>query len=1023
MRPALLVLLTVLPAVAQYEPPPGYYATAEGLTGPALKTALHDIIDDHTIIAANGGDSFQALRVLDQDPANTNNVIAIYSGTSEAKFREGGLTWNREHCWPRSYGISASGNEASADESDLFNLRPCLTDVNQIRGDRIYDEADPAHPSDPAVAPPGAPECLYDASRGQGEIWTPRPSEKGDLARAMFYMAVRYDGSDPGTLDLELGDTADAAQAVFGNLTTLLQWHLADPVSEEERRRNHLIHERYQGNRNPFVDRPEWAAKVFGAPELVLTLERSAHEEGTTAVARVALPGPAPAPVVVRVLKTGDYDNTEVSVPATVTVPAGQSEVDFDVVFPADDTADGDQSVGLAVWAEGYTTTAWALLVLDIDGGGGSVSTAITGAGRYTENFDTLPAAGTNEWIDHATLPGWRAQRSGTGTTIIAGHGTSTGGGLYSFGPSGGADRALGSLGSGNAAVGSFAWGVTLQNTSGQTVLLGPLSYAGEQWRNSGATNAQTVTVSYQVGAAPPDDLAPGSDAGWTALPGAGFTSPVTGGTAGALEGNSAPNRAALGAALDVALAPGESVTVRWRDIDHPGTDHGLAIDDVRLDWRVLPAGLPPQPAWPATVAGRVGEALVYQLTTDDPATAFQVSGLPPGISLDPVSGQLTGQPESAGDSEVTVFVINDAGAERGTFTLQVARGTPSIVNQPVAATAEPGQPLSMVVLTGGAASVPGAFVFSAPTTIPPAGVSVQSVTFLPADGANYDTVTFLIPVTADYGSGFENAVKGSYPAGTVTVDGLSWTFDDAMIGAELNDLRNGAQSVRLRNGSLVMNTDLPGGIGEVRFFYGRANFNGDRTGNAVVFVVEYSTDQGDTWQQAGAPTSLDGIDALTAFSASVNVSSAARIRIRKVSGDSGKRWNLDDLVITSYRAPEGMTFARWSGGLAPTPELVMAYAIGGAISVQSAGEVPANGYDGATLSIEALVRTDDPTLRVSGLASTDLVAGEWSTNDVTATDIAKKPGDPADTARRVFSTPRGTDPAKFLRLRIKLGP
>jgi hypothetical protein len=86
----LLTLLAIHPAVAQYDPPTGYYATAEGLTGPALKAALHDIIDDHTIIAADGGDSFQALRTLDEDPNNASRVVTIYSGTSESKFANGG---------------------------------------------------------------------------------------------------------------------------------------------------------------------------------------------------------------------------------------------------------------------------------------------------------------------------------------------------------------------------------------------------------------------------------------------------------------------------------------------------------------------------------------------------------------------------------------------------------------------------------------------------------------------------------------------------------------------------------------------------------------------------------------------------------------------------------------------------------------------------------------------------------------------------------------------------------------------
>jgi endonuclease I len=442
-------LLGIPPAAAQYDPPTGYYATAEGLTGPALKAALHDIIDGHTSIDA---ESFMALRTLDQDPNNTNNVIAIYSGTSEPKFADGGLTWNREHCWPLAYGI---GSENSLAGADLFNLRSCLTGVNQTRGSRFYDQASTNHPTDPAVAPPGAPECLYDANRGQGEIWTPRPSEKGDLARAMFYMAVRYDGSDPGSVDLELGDEANPSQAVFGKLKTLLQWHLDDPVSTEERRRNDIIHDRYQGNRNPFVDRPEFVAKIFGAPELQIVMDRSAYDEGTSATATVNLPAVTSTTLNIRIIATGD--GTEISAPSVVTIPAGQASVQFTVNFLADSVADGDQTAGLAAWAEGYISTFFALVVLDANDAPIPSPLVISGPGRYVQNFDTLPSSGTNPWSNNVTLPGWLAQRTGTGTTIVADAGASTGGNLYIYGGTIAPERALGSIGSGNAAAGNFA--------------------------------------------------------------------------------------------------------------------------------------------------------------------------------------------------------------------------------------------------------------------------------------------------------------------------------------------------------------------------------------------------------------------------------------------------------------------------------------------------------------------------------------------------------------------------------------
>jgi hypothetical protein len=209
---------------------------------------------------------------------------------------------------------------------------------------------------------------------------------------------------------------------------------------------------------------------------------------------------------------------------------------------------------------------------------------------------------------------------------------------------------------------------------------------------------------------------------------------------------------------------------------------------------------------------------------------------------------------------------------------------------------------------------------------------------------------------------------------------------------------------------------DLPGGIGTISFQHRRYG-----TDTQVAWIVEYSTNQGTTWIEAGRFTPGETV---ASFSASPNVSTPARIRIRTAAtGTSNRRANIDDLVITSYTAPAGMTFGQWSGGLERTPDLVRAYGVGGATNAQAAGQTPVHRYDGVTLSLEALVRTNDPALRVTGLTTTDLVTVAWTNNSVTVTDIAKKPGDPDDTARRVFSTPQGTNGSKFLRLRVELDP
>jgi len=78
----------------------------------------------------------------------------------------------------------------------------------------------------------------------------------------MFYMDIRYDGKDPETMDLELTDKPDVALGKLGILSTLIEWHFEDPVSDREIQRNNRIEE-LQGNRNPFVDKPILVENVF----------------------------------------------------------------------------------------------------------------------------------------------------------------------------------------------------------------------------------------------------------------------------------------------------------------------------------------------------------------------------------------------------------------------------------------------------------------------------------------------------------------------------------------------------------------------------------------------------------------------------------------------------------------------------------------------------------------------------------------------------------------------------------------
>ncbi len=229
-----------------HEVPDGYYAGTEGLTGEALKTALHDIVSDSTVITYD--EVWEALRVTDEAPTDPADVVLLYSGnTRDAEDNGGGPgEWNREHVWPKSHGDLGTHGPGS----DLHHLRPTDVRVNSIRDSKDFDLG--GEPVD------GAPGNTTD-----DDSFEPRDEVKGDVARMVLYMAVRYEG-DGAEPDLELNDrTGNGSVPRLGRLPVLLDWHAADPPDSVERRRNALIHERFQHNRNPFIDHPEWAAALW----------------------------------------------------------------------------------------------------------------------------------------------------------------------------------------------------------------------------------------------------------------------------------------------------------------------------------------------------------------------------------------------------------------------------------------------------------------------------------------------------------------------------------------------------------------------------------------------------------------------------------------------------------------------------------------------------------------------------------------------------------------------------------------
>ncbi|WP_328535417.1 endonuclease I family protein [Streptomyces sp. NBC_00344] len=224
-----------------------YYADAEGKTGAALKAALHTIISTQSKVTYS--QVWTALQKTDEDPANSADVIELYTGRSVPKSSSGGSTgdWNREHVWAKSHGDFGT---ATGPGTDLHHLRPSDVTVNGIRGNKDFDNG--------GTQVSGAPGNYTDS-----DSFEPRDAVKGDVARMILYMAVRYDGGD-GFPDLEPNDKVDNGTApAIGRLSVLKQWSQQDPPDAFEEHRNDVIYNDYQHNRNPFIDHPEWVAAIW----------------------------------------------------------------------------------------------------------------------------------------------------------------------------------------------------------------------------------------------------------------------------------------------------------------------------------------------------------------------------------------------------------------------------------------------------------------------------------------------------------------------------------------------------------------------------------------------------------------------------------------------------------------------------------------------------------------------------------------------------------------------------------------
>jgi hypothetical protein len=285
--------------------PPDYYSTLDGLSGQALINEIVSIIANSAEVRAQTyGDVWDMLKEADQNPENNNEIWLLYSEMGRAKSEQQGTgtsigKWNREHIYPQSRGGFTDGTPTYADGIDVYMttgssftehahsdghaLRPADTSVNSSRGNEDF----------------GDDSGEYAGPTGNAGSW------KGDVARSLFYMALRYDD-----LSLVAGNPDNTTVGQLGDIEDLLLWDDTDIPDDYEMHRNNVIYQ-WQRNRNPFIDLPSLADYVFGANQgEVFSLATTINEKVKNELNVSIFPNPATD----KITFSGISDNCNVAI-------------------------------------------------------------------------------------------------------------------------------------------------------------------------------------------------------------------------------------------------------------------------------------------------------------------------------------------------------------------------------------------------------------------------------------------------------------------------------------------------------------------------------------------------------------------------------------------------------------------------------------------------------------------------------------------------------------------------------------
>lgn len=258
------ILLFWFPLFCLSQVPTYYSGLNLNQNGQDLESDLAQlIITTHTTLlpyTSSQPDTWDAVKQTDLDPSNSEDVLLFYGyddfdGDSETDYTRdkdfschtsscSGL-FNREHVYAKSRATPSLTTDDPGSGTDAHNLKACDGDMNSTRFNRLFQDSNTS---------------IYSHITGSG-YWYPGDEWKGDVARIIMYMHIRYPSQCPAN-DIGVGTNINHADMK----DVFLQWNVEDPVSVYETQRNTVL-ESMQGNRNPFIDNPYLATKLWGGED------------------------------------------------------------------------------------------------------------------------------------------------------------------------------------------------------------------------------------------------------------------------------------------------------------------------------------------------------------------------------------------------------------------------------------------------------------------------------------------------------------------------------------------------------------------------------------------------------------------------------------------------------------------------------------------------------------------------------------------------------------------------------------